>query len=248
MYTSAHNTYFYMTYDVIIYTDGASRGNPGPGGWGAVVSFVGKTILEIGGREAKTTNNRMELKAVIESLKSVTDPTQTIIIYIDSKYVVNGATAWIHGWKKKDWKTKDGNPVLNRDLWEELDQVISNKHIEWVHLKGHAGFEANERCDEIATHFADEKPIELYNDSEKGYTFKVRILHDKELADAAAAGKDSRKGKKAYSYLSLVDGVLEKHKTWPECEERVKGKSGVKFRKAISAEDEQEILKEWGAK
>lgn len=156
----------------IIYTDGSSRGNPGPGGWGAVIksrkhkakSGYDKeevfSIKELGGREDNTTNNRMELTAVIKALEYVRadhsgHDEADITLHSDSEYVIKGMTQWIDGWKRKNWKNSAKKPVLNKDLWEKLDEVSSGLNIDWKHVRGHVGIAENERCDEIATSFAD---------------------------------------------------------------------------------------------
>jgi len=138
-----------------IYTDGACSGNPGPGGWGVVVYFVDGSIYEIGGAEAQTTNNRMELEAAIAALKFLvtTGQKEPITLYTDSEYVKKGITQWVKGWKNKDWKTSLGKPVLNQDLWQTLDQ-INSASIDWQYVRGHAGNVGNERCDQIARSFS----------------------------------------------------------------------------------------------
>jgi ribonuclease HI len=138
-----------------LYTDGACTGNPGPGGWGVVVYFIDGSVYEMGGAEAQTTNNRMEMLAAIAALKllATTGQTQPVTLYTDSEYLKKGITQWVKGWKKKGWKTSTGNPVLNQDLWETLDQLNSSK-VNWEHVRGHAGNEGNERCDAIARSFA----------------------------------------------------------------------------------------------
>ena len=227
-----------------IFSDGSSRGNPGPGGWGAIVSFNGE-IIEIGGREDKTTNNRMELTAVIVSLSGLLDRfCDGIVVYTDSSYVVNGSTKWIHGWKKNGWVKKEGGEVLNKDLWERMDFVLEKLNVEWNLVKGHVGVAGNERVDEIATAFADDKYIELYSGSESQYGINLKSI----TPLAMASNKKDRTKIKAYSYLSLVNGELIKHKTWAECESRVKGIKGAKYRKSISPEDELDIIEEWGVK
>jgi len=133
---------------VIIHTDGACSGNPGPGGWGAVLEFNGKA-RELKGGERLTTNNRMELRAAIEALKALTKPC-TVELWSDSVYVRDGITKWIHGWKKNGWKTADKKPVKNVDLWQELDAVMARHKVRFHWLKGHAGHEANERADALA--------------------------------------------------------------------------------------------------
>ena len=133
---------------VIIHTDGACSGNPGPGGWGAVLEFNGKA-RELKGGERLTTNNRMELRAAIEALKALTKPC-TVELWSDSVYVRDGITKWIHGWKKNGWKTADKKPVKNVDLWQELDVAMARHKVRFHWLKGHAGHEANERADALA--------------------------------------------------------------------------------------------------
>jgi ribonuclease HI len=131
-----------------IWTDGACSGNPGPGGWGAVLRH-GETEKEISGAEAATTNNRMELMAVIEALNALKKPTK-VRLHADSKYVLDGVTKWIHGWKKKGWKTADNKPVKNEDLWKALEAAASRHEIEWKWVKGHADDVMNNRADELA--------------------------------------------------------------------------------------------------
>lgn len=133
---------------VRIHTDGACSGNPGPGGWAAVLES-GAHRKELSGGAADTTNNRMELQAAIEALKALKKPCE-VELFTDSSYVKNGVTAWIFGWRKNGWLTKDKKPVKNEDLWRALDEVMRGHTIEWKWLKGHAGHRENERCDELA--------------------------------------------------------------------------------------------------
>ncbi len=156
---------------ITIYTDGSSRGNPGPGGWGAII-ISGNNIEELGGREDNTTNNRMELTGAIKSLRNI-EAGSEILIKTDSEYVVKGITLWINGWIKKNWKTASKKPVLNQDLWQELLEVSKNKEIKWQTVAGHVGIIGNERCDEIATSFADGKPTKLYKGSIDKYPLKI---------------------------------------------------------------------------
>ena len=131
-----------------IWTDGACKFNPGPGGWGAYLVWGEKT-LELCGGEEETTNNRMELTAVIEALSAVKRPVP-MTIYLDSQYVKNGIDSWIAGWKRKGWRTASGQPVKNVDLWKKLDELVSTHDIDWQWVKGHAGEEGNEKADELA--------------------------------------------------------------------------------------------------
>jgi len=132
-----------------IYTDGACSGNPGPGGWGAYIDNAG-VVTELSGREEDTTNNRMELKAVIEALNSFTSKTN-LNLYTDSKYVMDGSSKWIENWKKNGWKTAQKKAVKNQDLWIELDKLVHFHQIHWVWVKGHDGNLGNERADYLAT-------------------------------------------------------------------------------------------------
>ena len=134
--------------EVVIYTDGACKGNPGPGGWGALLEY-GEHRKEICGGELKTTNNRMELQAAIEALAILTRPCQ-IKLYTDSTYVKNGIQQWMTGWKKRGWKTSARKPVKNKDLWVRLDAETHRHDIEWHWVKGHDGHPGNERADELA--------------------------------------------------------------------------------------------------
>ncbi|VAW23150.1 Ribonuclease HI [hydrothermal vent metagenome] len=133
---------------VIIHTDGACSGNPGPGGWGAVLQYNGH-VKELKGGAADTTNNRMELTAAIRALDSLTRPCE-VDMFTDSKYVKDGLTKWINNWKKNGWKTAAKKPVKNAELWQELDQAVKRHSITWHWLKGHAGDEMNERADALA--------------------------------------------------------------------------------------------------
>ncbi|MBB5019655.1 ribonuclease HI [Chitinivorax tropicus] len=133
---------------VEIYTDGACKGNPGPGGWGALLIYGGHQ-RELFGGEADTTNNRMELRAVIEALKVLKRPCQ-VRVYTDSQYVQKGISEWIHGWKRKGWRNSQNEPVKNADLWQQLDLAQSQHQMEWRWVKGHAGHEMNERADQLA--------------------------------------------------------------------------------------------------
>ncbi len=138
-----------------IYTDGACSGNPGPGGWGTVIYFTNGAVHEMGGADAKTTNNRMEMQAAVAALQYLKASGQTdpIELYTDSEYVKNGITQWIKGWKKKGWKTATGKPVLNPDLWQALDS-LNSPQVQWRYVRGHSGDVGNERCDTIARAFS----------------------------------------------------------------------------------------------
>ena len=249
---------FYMTKEeagekVLIFADGASKGNPGRGGWGALISGNGK-VIELGGREEHTTNNRMELTAALSALEYVGElGAKSVIVHTDSSYVINGITKWVAGWQRSGWLTKEKKPVLNRDLWERLVAAVESLKkstanngvgvkIEWQHVGGHVGVAGNERVDEIASSFADGVPVQLFVGARQDYAHEIEnISHNVEKASERSASK-TRSRAKAYSYISLVDGKVLVHKTWLECEARVKGKM-ARFKKATSAQEEAEIIK-----
>ncbi len=137
-----------MSEIVDIYTDGACSGNPGPGGWAALLRLGGKE-KELFGYEPETTNNRMELTAVIEALRALKRPVAARV-HTDSQYVQKGISEWLHGWKRRGWKTADRRPVKNADLWQALDEAAGRHRIEWIWVRGHAGHEFNERVDALA--------------------------------------------------------------------------------------------------
>jgi ribonuclease HI len=134
---------------ITIWTDGACSGNPGPGGWGAILEWNGKR-RELSGGEAETTNNRMELTAAIEALKALNGGPHTVDLWTDSSYVKDGISKWIHGWKQNGWKTAAKKPVRNAQLWQALDRLASAHNVRWHWVKGHAGHAENERADELA--------------------------------------------------------------------------------------------------
>mgnify|MGYP003394125098 CR=1 FL=1 len=232
--------------EITIFTDGSSRGNPGPGGWGAIIAD-NINVIEIGGGEKNTTNNRMEMTAVIRALEYLSKPQAKsykpeATIYTDSSYIVNGITKWVFGWQKNNWKTKTKQDVLNKDLWQTLVNVIKNKHISWELIKGHSGIEANERCDVIATSFADGLKPKFYSSIVSNYPFKIFILGTSLKAKSQKLKTKSSK-KPAYSYVSSINGVVKIHNSWEDCERRVKGISGALYKKSINREDEIKIIK-----
>jgi len=138
-----------MESEVEIFTDGACSGNPGPGGWGALLRYQGREKT-LSGAEPNTTNNRMEMMAAISALETLKRPCR-VRLTTDSKYVKDGITSWIHGWKKRGWKTAAGQPVKNADLWQRLDKVAQAHQVSWHWVKGHSGHPENERADQLAT-------------------------------------------------------------------------------------------------
>ncbi|MCA9359875.1 ribonuclease HI [Candidatus Kaiserbacteria bacterium] len=227
-----------------IFTDGAAKGNPGPGGYGAVL-LLGNKVVEIGEGKDLTTNNEMELKAVVEALKKIPEKSDSVEIYTDSKYVVEGATGWIFGWMKNGWKTKAGGDVLHKEIWQELIDLLKKVKVDWHKIPGHSGLIGNERADTIASDLGEKKEVVLYSGPREGYKFEIEnVEYDKEKASERSEAR-KRQALKAYSYVSKVDGVIKTHSTWKECEDRVKGQKGVRFKKATSAEEEKEIIEDF---
>ena len=239
---------------IVVFTDGASKGNPGPGGWGVIIATPDGHVTERGGGAAMTTNNKMELSGAIAALSSLEGTTGRVSIYTDSTYVIQGIREWLHNWKRRGWRTSTGGDVMNRDLWEQLDALVSARGaraITWHYVRGHIGIPGNERVDEIADSFAIQQPVALYDGPLCGYPVAVFDLPDETRVPPRSTLSSSR-GSHAkgapYSYLSVVDGKPMRHATWKECEQRVKGRSGARFKKATSAADEAAILGSWRLK
>jgi ribonuclease HI len=238
---------------IVVFTDGASKGNPGPGGWGVIIATPQGHVTELGGGAVTTTNNKMELTGAIAALSYLSGTTGRVSIYTDSTYVIQGISAWVHNWKRRGWKTSIGGEVLNRDLWERLDQLVSARGaraITWHYVRGHVGIPGNERVDEIADAFAMQKPVVLYQGALSGYAIPVFDIPDETSVPPRSKPSSSSSASRspAYSYLSVVDGKPMRHTTWKECEQRVHGRAGARFKKAQAAADEAAILGSWGFK
>ncbi len=233
----------------VVFTDGASSGNPGPGGWGSIaVSPLGQ-VHELGGSESPTTNNRMELTAAIQALQKIDDRGAPIDIYTDSTYVIRGITQWIWAWKKKGWISAEGKPIANVDLWQQLSSLTIGRTLRWIHVRGHAGIPGNERADEIAVQFSKGGRPSLYRGELDTYSIDILDLSKNSQPDPSQSRglkKKSSSPKKPHSYLSCVNGAPQRHATWSDCERRVQGRSGAKFKKAMTQEEEAEILRTWG--
>jgi ribonuclease HI len=248
----------------IIYTDGACSGNPGHGGWGSIIC-IDEEVTELGEYASSTTNNRMEITAALKALEYVLDVITrkkrfvfSIQLYTDSVYVIKGITQWIHGWKKKGWKNSSGENVINRDLWQKLDEVVQALHakancqILWSYVRGHSGVAGNERCDEIAVAFTKNTYIHLYHGDRKTYMFDImktpltESLPDHQWQKNKENNDSSHHKIKSYWYIVLKNGVISRYKTWSECEGVVKGASNVKYKKVSSSDEEQTVLKSWG--
>jgi ribonuclease HI len=231
---------------IVIHTDGACSGNPGPGGWGAIVVFPDGHVRELGGAQNPTTNNKMELEAVIAALHFVRAAPQDVLVFADSTYVIRGITQWIWGWMKRGWRNSQDEPVANTDQWKELFKIVEargRQKIQWHYVRGHQGTPGNERCDEIAVGFSKNQWVDLYDGDLLKYAWNPHdIPEDTRLPEM----KPTTAKAAAYSYVSVVNGQPQRHSTWAECERRVKGVSGAKFKKTMSADNEAEILASWG--
>lgn len=248
-----------MESPVVIFTDGACTGNPGPGGWASIVAFPDGTIKELGGGVKETTNNRMEMAATIRALAALEPPpgAGSILLYTDSTYVIQGITKWIWGWRSRGWKSADGKDVANRDLWEELSRQVARVKpatVEWKYVRGHSGYPGNERCDVIAVSFAKGKPEPLYTGSRDGYFVDLNELPEDTALPERKIGSSDSKSKSSssgsgdggpVSYIVYLGGVLTRYANWNACEKVVKGRP-AKFKKVKSAQEERETLISWG--
>jgi len=217
--------------DLWIYTDGACLGNPGPGGWAAILVRDGQ-CEELGGREAHTTNNRMEMQAAVEGLRRARSGGAVRVV-TDSRYLHDGISRWIHAWKRRGWRKADGGEVLNRDLWESLDRLCRTPaRVEWEHVRGHSGHAWNERCDAIATAFA------------RGETPELRRGDGSWISGGQGTALPT--GVEFPAYLSLVEGELRVHLDWEDCESWVRGAKGAKYRKVKTLAQLETVLAEWG--
>lgn len=224
------------TSEITVFTDGACLGNPGPGGWAYTIVLPSEEVRELAGFEAATTNNRMELRAVVESLKVIQNENEKALIYLDSQYVISGATQWIFAWKNRDWKTKEGKNVEHTELWKELAELLYSMkgRVAFKKVPGHQGIPGNERVDQLASAMAARKDPDLFRGFLKDYKYPV------------LEGLDFVIEKKGDPfYLSFVDGIAKTHKTWSECEAAVKGRKGVKFKKVFSQGEADRLIKEW---
>ena len=233
---------------IIVFTDGAAKGNPGPGGWGAIIVTPDGQVTELGGAATHTTNNKMELTGAIRALAALGGTAGPLAIYTDSTYVIQGIRDWIWGWRRRGWKTAEGADVQNRDLWEQLHALVTERDkgtIAWHYVRGHVGIPGNERVDAIADGLARGARVTLYAGPLAGYDVAILDVPE-ETAVPKRTSPGARKDKAAaHSYLSVVDGKPMRHTSWAECERRVRGRSGALFKKATSPADEIAILRNW---
>ena len=229
----------------LLVADGACRKNPGPGGYGTIVVTPEGQVSEWGGHEAASTNNRMELMGFYRGLQEVyklhqskKNETEALVKKIhfisDSKYVLDGARKSLGSWSRNGWKTQAGTEVKNKDLWEKILKGLSlftdlKFQITYEHVLGHKGHEANERVDQIAVKYSHNEPIDLYCGPLENYSVSLE------------------KGAVFQTvYLSYVNGILERHRTWEACQKATHGKAAAKFKKVTNRAEETETLKGWG--
>ena len=238
---------------IVVFTDGAAKRNPGPGGWGAVIVTPAGHVTELGGGAPLTTNNKMELSGAIAALRHLEGTSGRLAVYTDSTYVIQGVTQWVHNWRRRGWKTATGGDVMNRELWQDLSDLAAARplrSIAWHYVRGHSGIPGNERVDAIADGFAVRGSVPLYEGPLAGYDVAILDIPDdtsvpkRSVSSAAGSGR-SAKGP-AFSYLSVVDGRPMRHATWAECERRVTGRGGARFKRAMSPDDQAAVLRAWG--
>jgi ribonuclease HI len=233
---------------IIVFCDGATKGNPGPGGWGVVVVTPDGHVTELGGGADHTTNNKMELTGAIRALEHVRDVGGPLKIHTDSTYVIKGIREWIGSWIRRGWKTMEGGEVQNRDLWEALHALTTARGpraIAWHYVRGHVGIPGNERVDAIADGYARQLSVELYRGVLAGYPVPILDIPDDTTVPARSSHPSRKDTRAPHSYLSVVDGKPMRHATWADCERRVKGRSGALFKKAMNPADEVTILRGW---
>lgn len=213
--------------EAVIYTDGACLGNPGPGGWGVRIVYAEGTVCELGGMAPATTNNRMELQAVIAALQHVATQPR-LVVHTDSRYVIDGYTKWLPAWRRRGWVTATQTPVKNRDLWSTLAS-LGHTGVRWQHVYGHRGHPQNERVDTIARAYAAGQAPALFCGQEGAVDDPVVLSVARTVATPAREQTAGRLG--GVRYVSLVRGTLAVDADWPTCAARVQGVPGARYRK-----------------
>ncbi len=217
----------------VIFTDGSSLGNPGPGGYGAILLLCEGICTEFGGSEVRTTSNAMELQGAVVALQNIRQKDQHTLLLSDSSYLIQNAQTSLKRWASNGWVTLEGKPIANQDKWQALFEVLKGfSRIEFQHVSGHVGVLGNERCDLIARGYAEGKKPKLYSGPIDGHPDAKSI--------------DAWFETFAPYYLSYLEGKLQKHTTWADCEARVKAKKGAKFKKVKTKSEEVDTLKNWG--
>lgn len=236
-----------MKNTVTIYTDGASRGNPGPGGWAAII-LSDTHAIELAGKKDPATNNQMELEAVIQALAYVqkTHRAVSVELHADSRYVLSGIESWIDGWVRNGWMTVSKKPVENKLQWVKLMKLRDafGRKLTLVKVDGHSGHLYNDRCDELAVAAALSKKPTLFKGTIAAYEAKLGDTPPKSPVKKTSS-KKSTNSAPAYSYVSLVGGTVYVDKTWPACEKRVKGAKGAKYKKVFSKQEETDLVQDY---
>lgn len=224
--------------EALLYCDGASRGNPGPSGWAYILVVDGR-VHEAGGAEKLATNNQMELRALEQALIKLLECSYqgSLKAFLDSQYVLEGVKKNLSLWKRRDWKTSTDTPVKNIEIWQSIDSQLEKLkpqvQFSWLHVRGHSGNPGNDRCDEIATQFADGQLPSLFSGYEKDYPIDLNPKLAEEVRKYSSP-----------IYLSLVDGTLYRDSSWGACEARVRGRK-AKYKKVKNSVEEAEVLKAW---
>ncbi len=232
--------------NLTLYTDGASRGNPGPGGWAAIL-MTDKEVIELAGAKDPATNNQMELEGVIQGLTYATKHFDgySVALHADSMYVLNGIEKWLDGWVRKGWVTMTKKPVENKIQWIKLLALRDSlgKNLELVKVAGHSGHEFNDRCDELAVAAALKNNPKLFKGSFVDY--KQQLIDTPPKSVKKSPSKSSSQKGTAYSYVSMVGGKVYTDKTWAACEKRVKGTKGAKYKKVFSKGEETGLIQDY---
>ena len=234
---------------IVVFTDGASKGNPGPGGWGAIVATPEGHVTELGGGAAITTNNKMELTGAIQALTRLLGTSGPVAIYTDSTYVIKGIREWVPNWRRRGWKTATGSEVMNRELWEELHSLTTRPRA----ARPSGGTTCAGTSALRETSAATRLPMHSRRSDQSSCTtghfpvirLRLAICRTTPAFLRASLPRLARRRVCRYSYLSVVDGKPMRHATWAECEQRVKGRSGALFKKATSEADQADILRSW---
>jgi ribonuclease HI len=187
----------------------------------------------------------MEMTAALKALQLVPEGA-SVIVLTDSVYLIRGITQWIFGWQRRGWKNAEGADVLNKDLWEQLSRAVRGKKIDWRYVRGHIGIVGNERVDELAVAQSQRRPLKGYSGPLSGYRVDIFPLPEKVPLPEMKSNGGASKDKGSSFYLSYVNGVLERHTTWDQCQARVKGVSQARFKKVSSDSEASETLKSWG--
>lgn len=236
-----------MKNTLTIYTDGASRGNPGPGGWAAIL-MTEKEVIELAGNVTPATNNQMELLAAEKGLEYAHKhfPEATVLVHADSAYVLRGLESWLDGWKRNGWLTATKKPVENKKQWQALLELRDyfGKKLELIKVEGHSGHQYNDRCDELAVAAALKNSYTLFKGTLKAYEQRLIDTPPKSVQKSAKKSTSKTAGP-AYSYVSSVDGKVFADKTWALCEARVKGKKGAKYKKVFSKGEETGLIQDY---